>query len=104
MYSGAVRLAEELVDVSLGHVVVRIVALGLNGPMAPVLALKHEVYPAVRPPLVWVVIPEPNLLDLGGPLWVVLEEPPAENFKDFAVISDFSDALNKLGKGGHTQQ
>lgn len=74
-YAFAIGLAEEFIDIVFGDVVVGRVALGLHGPVLAVLVAKYQVNPTVRTPAFRPVIPQPDLVDLRGPLGVSLQKP-----------------------------
>ena len=58
------------------------VALGLDSPYKSLLVTKDEISPKVLAlPLLRIFFPEPDLVNLGRPAWIVLEEPLAEDLK-----------------------
>ena len=81
-----VRFAEEFIDIVLGDVVVRRVALGLHRPVVAVLVAEHQINTAVRSPSLRPFLPQPHLFNLGLPFWVVLQEPLNEVFELLAAL------------------
>lgn len=51
------------------------IALGLHGPEVAVAVAKDQIDAAIRPPALRPVIPQPDLVDLRGPLGVGGQEP-----------------------------
>jgi len=94
-----IGLAQELVDVVLGDVVVGRIALGLHGPVFAIFVPKHQIYAAVWTPSIRVFIPEPHLIDLSGPLGVGFQEPFNEVLELFAPLAGIRiEAAVETGK------
>ncbi|OHC65333.1 MAG: hypothetical protein A2040_06670 [Rhodocyclales bacterium GWA2_65_19] len=99
----SVGFAEELIDVMLGDVVVRRVALRLHGPDAAVLVPEHKIDATVGAPAIRVLVPEPHLIDLSRPFRIGLQEPFDEMLKLLTPFDGIGiEALIEVGKlAGH---
>lgn len=75
------ELAEEPINVALRNLICRVIALGLNGIGRAVFVLKDKIDAAVSAPAPWIVVPQPDLVDLSGPFWVFGKEPLHEAFE-----------------------
>ena len=94
-----VRFAEEFIDIVFGDVVVGRVALGLHCPVFAVLVAEHQVNAAVRAPALRPFFPQPDLIDLGCPFGIGLEEPFDEVLELLAALERVGvEAVVEVGK------
>lgn len=81
-----VGFAEEFIDIVFGDVVVGRIALGLHRPVFAVLVAEHQIDAAVRAPAFRPFFPQPNLVNLGSPFRIGLEEPFDEVLELLAAL------------------